>query len=672
MAVMALACVGDSAGRPGGHGGFSEVLGRVVSPRLRALDGRREELRREMAPLPRARSGRQSERLGYHSPFRTPPREPERPMWIQIDLGQAYPLDAIAVVPAEAKIGGEILRGYGFPRRFRIEVAGEGEGAAAATVADHTAADFPNPGNYPVLVELRGKPARFVRLTATALHSDGERFFLALGEIFVLSGNRDVAIGKAVTVSDPFPDAPTWSAPNLVDAQSVLGPPVTEEPSPSNGYHSKSHPDPDHAKWVQVDLGRSFPLDEIRLFPARPRKFPPDQPNYGFPRRFRVDLSDDESFATSTAAFDSTGTDFHPPWDNAVVLPLDRPTARFVRVTATRLSRRRTTEQGETTAYMFSFAELQAFSGGRNVALGARVTAADSARDNPQTTSWATEFLVDGYASDKRVADWGSWLRALARRGELEAALARLESERPLLVDAILTRAARTTAAGGSFALAGVVALLWRARVQSRRRVEKLRAQIARDLHDDIGSNLASIALLSELSRTGGAAVDPAAAARDLEEINRIARRTNESIRDIVWLIDSGETTIADLARRMRGIAETMLSGKEHSFDCPAADLPARPLPLATRRHLLLIFKEVLHNITKHADARRVTITLSFPPGALRLTVHDDGRGFHPEAPRRGHGLGNLRRRAEVLGGALTVRSRPGEGTTVEYEGPIR
>src|ERR1043166_4615476 len=133
--------------------------------------------------------------------------------------------------------------------------------------------------------------------------------------------------------------------------------------SPGNGYHSAIEKTADVAKWVQVDLGRSLPLDEIRLIPARPIDFP-DTPGFGFPARFRVEISDDPEFVSSEPIADRTAGDFKNPGDAAVSFPAARKPARYIRVTAGKLWER-------TADYVFALAELQVLAGGTNAASGA-------------------------------------------------------------------------------------------------------------------------------------------------------------------------------------------------------------------------------------------------------------------------------------------------------------
>ncbi len=140
--------------------------------------------------------------------------------------------------------------------------------------------------------------------------------------------------------------------------------------SPSNGYHSAIHPNPDSTAWVQLDLGSSIPLDEIRLIPARPTDFP-DTPGFGFPVQFSVQVSDDSSFARAeTIAAELHSGDLTAQDEAFVIRPSSRK-ARFLRVTATRLWKR-------LEDYVFALGEIEVISGGINRARTATVTSLDS------------------------------------------------------------------------------------------------------------------------------------------------------------------------------------------------------------------------------------------------------------------------------------------------------
>jgi hypothetical protein len=164
------------------------------------------------------------------------------------------------------------------------------------------------------------------------------------------------------------------------------------EASPSNGWHSGIEPKPDAIKWVQVDLGRSVAVDAVRLIPARPTDFR-DAPGFGFPVRFKVEASDDPSFARAATLADHTGDDFANPGDRAVSVDGGGKAYRYVRVTATRLWKR-------LDDYVFALAELEVDSGGKNAALGAAVTSLDSI----EAGRWGRSKLTDGYDSRRGLA----------------------------------------------------------------------------------------------------------------------------------------------------------------------------------------------------------------------------------------------------------------------------
>ena len=198
------------------------------------------------------------------------------------------------------------------------------------------------------------------------------------------------------------------------------------EKSPANGYHSAIEAKPEATKWVQVDLGQSLPLAEVRLIPARPVDFP-DAPGFGFPSRFRVEISDSADFATKQVIADHTGAEFKNPGDIAVSFPAARKSARYVRVTATKLWER-------TSDYIFALAEFQVLAGGTNAALSATVTALDSI----EAGLWSTKHLVDGFSSRKKLTEGSE-----PQRKELESEISLLTKRRRELVEAAMDVATR-------------------------------------------------------------------------------------------------------------------------------------------------------------------------------------------------------------------------------------
>lgn len=210
--------------------------------------------------------------------------------------------------------------------------------------------------------------------------------------------------------------------------------------------------------------------------------------------------------------------------------------------------------------------------------------------------------------------------------------------------------------------VAGLV-MAHRIRTGKLRALERLRHRIARDLHDEVGANLGSISLLTEV-------MEQRPQPGDLVRIRRTAEETVDTLRDLVWIINPAHEHLSDLAARLQQIAAIMLENLSYRFE--DSELPGNlKLSLELRRNMPPIFKEVLHNILKHSHARQVNIRLTCRDGKLMLEIQDDGIGFDPSVIKPGNGLKNFQNRAAEMQAALTVRSRPGAGTTVTLIGPV-
>jgi signal transduction histidine kinase len=220
----------------------------------------------------------------------------------------------------------------------------------------------------------------------------------------------------------------------------------------------------------------------------------------------------------------------------------------------------------------------------------------------------------------------------------------------------------------------GMTALaLHRYRLRRTLEVERVRTRIATDLHDDIGATLSQIAILSEVAR---ARADPHAAdvTTPLQKIARLSGEAVDAMSDIVWALNPHRDRQIHLVQRMRRLANDLLGARtiRFRFEHPDADAHARLGP-DVRREIVLIFKEVLNNIVRHAACSEVDIRLSVESGYLRLAISDNGKGFDlRDTDGEGNGLRNVRQRAENLGGFLTIDSAPERGTRISLQVPAR
>lgn len=208
-------------------------------------------------------------------------------------------------------------------------------------------------------------------------------------------------------------------------------------------------------------------------------------------------------------------------------------------------------------------------------------------------------------------------------------------------------------------------------RLEHEHALEKERARIARDLHDDLGGGLTQIGLLADrLKRQAAeAALKPALA--------QLAWRTRQlagDLESIVWTVSPKNNTLDRLAAFVAQYARGFF--RDTAIECVVQGeetVPPVPVSPEAQHHLLAILKEALNNVLKHACAKSVTVTMSAGDGELMLRIVDDGAGFDPAAAEHSerNGLSNMKARVADLGGALNFSSGKGRGTELVLRQPF-
>ena len=218
--------------------------------------------------------------------------------------------------------------------------------------------------------------------------------------------------------------------------------------------------------------------------------------------------------------------------------------------------------------------------------------------------------------------------------------------------------------------LAGAIYSFYRYRLQHFLELERVRTRIATDLHDDVGSGLSQVSILSEV--IGRRVGHEKEVADQLSIIGSLSRDVVDSMSDIVWAINPKRDRLSDLTQRMRRFAVDVFTAQDIAFTLNLHDSPNDiRLGPEMRRELYLIFKEALNNVVRHSRCTNVALSFLIHDGALELTVHDNGPGFDVERDSEGNGLVNMRQRAERLGGTFVIRSAGAEGTTLKLTAPI-
>ncbi len=210
-------------------------------------------------------------------------------------------------------------------------------------------------------------------------------------------------------------------------------------------------------------------------------------------------------------------------------------------------------------------------------------------------------------------------------------------------------------------------------RLKQQYKIEKVRLGIARDLHDDIGSALGSINILSKTAnRKLQKSLSTEEIAGTFNKIGESAQSTLESMDDIIWTINPEKDKLEDLIVRMREFAIPLLEARDIRFGFELVSADYERVPMNARRNIFLIFKEAIHNIIKHADCTSVNIITGIKNNQFMLQVTDDGKGFEPEFETNRHGLQNMFHRAALSNGKLSIESTPEGGTRILFTVKIK
>jgi signal transduction histidine kinase/ligand-binding sensor domain-containing protein len=210
--------------------------------------------------------------------------------------------------------------------------------------------------------------------------------------------------------------------------------------------------------------------------------------------------------------------------------------------------------------------------------------------------------------------------------------------------------------------------------LDQRRAVERDRARIAQDIHDDLGAGLTRIMLESELARRD----PPQEVQAHLGQITEMAHGLTRAIDEIVWAVDPQRDTLGALMDYATAYTEEFLqtAGIRCRIDLPAV-IPPLHVEAETRYNLFLALKEALNNIVKHAQASEAWLRLRLDENGFTLVVEDNGRGLpesgtegHGRRIVSGHGICNLEKRLLAAGGTCVIQSAPGKGTRVEMTVP--
>ena len=198
--------------------------------------------------------------------------------------------------------------------------------------------------------------------------------------------------------------------------------------------------------------------------------------------------------------------------------------------------------------------------------------------------------------------------------------------------------------------------------------LERERTRISRDMHDEIGSNLSEISILSELAKK-----NPGEAEHHIQEISELTSEVIDNVSEIVWAMNPQNDKLDNLIAHTRRYAIKYLGLANINCRFVSPDnLPSHTLSAEFRRNIFLIVKEVLHNIVKHSCASEVLFAVIFSDHNLEMKIEDNGKGFIiEESHASGNGLSNMRKRIEDIGEFITIQSTCEKGTQISFSAKI-
>lgn len=208
-------------------------------------------------------------------------------------------------------------------------------------------------------------------------------------------------------------------------------------------------------------------------------------------------------------------------------------------------------------------------------------------------------------------------------------------------------------------------------RIKSLLAIEKLKSKIAADLHDNVGSGLTEISILSEVAAKNNLK-NTANFSKELQLISDTARILVDNMSDIVWMVNPNRDSLYDLILRLKDSYKDPLYNLGISFKTSNLEkLKDIKLQMEYRQNLFLIFKEGINNAIKHSRCSKIFIDINLRSDVIEMILSDNGVGYDEKNVFVGNGLTNISNRANAIGGKIKLKSVLNEGTTIMFIGRI-
>jgi signal transduction histidine kinase len=613
-------------------------------PSITQLEQQLAEIETELAELASfsMRSGVGA--VGFRSKDHPDPRHTE---WIQIELGETKYIDQVVLVPAIWRNPKSSFQAEGFPIEFQL-LAGNAE--TTNVVATFSAADNLVPRVAPLAVSFPETPASWVRIEASLLSPrawDG-RYLLQLSEILVFSGMENVALRHPVeTSSIGIGAGRARIRESLVDGF------VPYLMDAAQGEQSIAFISPvgiGNQPTLSLDLGASHPLNRIHLHTPELSDTVPQssEPGHGIPKHLLIVGANRPDFSDAALLTEyrmNTIFDSGP----IIIRSFTETPCRYVRLTATAPF----LIEGLPGRSQIGFAEIELFSNGKNVARG------KPARGNFEITLGRPfSSLTDGRNLYGTILPIRKWMNELARRHELE-------TERPLVAGELHQRYERQEVNLrrmiwlAALLAVGIAFTILIDRMLRMKQITAIRERFAADLHDELGANVHTIGLLSDVALKCMNAPDRLE--KVLHRNRELTVRTGTAVRHCINLQEASGL-FDNLPDDMRRAAQRIMADMDYDIRIEGEEFLDQLKP-RHKTDLFLFFKESLVNITRHADATRFSCKLTADRKEILLTITDNGIGISDSDQNTIPS--SLKRRANLLGATVSAEQSESGGTSI-------
>ena len=569
--------------------------------------------------------------------------------WIKIKFENRFPIDQVVLVPNIFRDAERGFRADAFPKNVEIW-AGEAGDLTGKQVATYRSDDQVSPRIGPLIIRTPEVIADWIKVKAVELspRSFDGKFCLQLAEIMVFSGEENVALRRPLAVSSLRNDfAGAWSEKFLVDGQT---PYLVDA---SSGEHSMAYLSPPRLQPVlTVDLGQDYPVSRIHLHAVDQSDTVPQAylGHLGIPKGLTIEGASQKDFSDAKVLLKYDRKSIYGSGP-VMMWHVPETVCRYIRFVPEEFDSK---SDNILSDFRVGFAEIEIFSSGKNVALGKPC----SNSLPPRKHSRSLAALTDGNNSYGEILPVRKWMEELAHRN-------RLEAERPLLIAELAKRYTqqksnlRMMTWLVAFLTLGVGLTYLINRIARDKEMKRIKVRLAADLHDELGANLQTIALLGDLAQDS---VDAPERLKSLHHrIRGMTAQTTETIRNFIDVVDA-KGLYENLPTDMRRCTQRVMADVQGDFQFEGEE-HLHLLSSRVRADLVLFYKECLVNIGRHSSATQFSAEVILTPRELHLEVFDNGRGL-PNASAS-EVPASLKRRAKLMGATVTTDQSDQGGTKV-------